>query len=151
MEKLHFSIVIDAPRQKVWDTMLNDATYRQWTEVFNPSGSYYEGDWTTGSSIRFLGPEKDGNVSGMVSRIKESRPYDYISIQHLGEIIKGEEKLWPAKEGSEALESYTFKESGAGTEVLIDLDTPVEYKDMFEEMWPQALEKLKTLAEEGSE
>ena len=44
MEKLHFSISIKAPKEKVWDTMLNDVTYRQWTSVFNPPGSYYEGD-----------------------------------------------------------------------------------------------------------
>ncbi len=34
MSKLNFSIVIDAPKEKVWDTMLEDKTYRIWTEAF---------------------------------------------------------------------------------------------------------------------
>lgn len=149
MEKLHFLISIKAPKEKVWDTMLNNATYREWTSVFNPSGSYYIGDWSQGSEIRFIGPETDGKVSGMISRIKENRQYDFLSIQHLGEIIKGEIKLWTEQEmaGQEFCENYTFRQSGDLTEVMIDIDTNGEYKEMFEEMWPKALEKLKALAE----
>jgi uncharacterized protein YndB with AHSA1/START domain len=149
MEKLHFSISINAPKEKVWDVMLNDVTYRQWTSVFNPSGSYYEGDWNTGSSIRFLGPNPDGTVSGMLSRIKENRQYEFISIQHLGEILNGQEKIWSEEvtKGNEFCENYTLKQTGEVTEVTVDLDSNEEWKKMFEEMWPKALEKVKTLAE----
>jgi uncharacterized protein YndB with AHSA1/START domain len=63
MKTLHFSIIINATKEKVWHAMLDDATYRQWTSVFNPSGSYYEGGLNTGDSIRFLGPNEDGTVS----------------------------------------------------------------------------------------
>ncbi|MDQ5893468.1 MAG: hypothetical protein QG640_480, partial [Patescibacteria group bacterium] len=31
MQKIHFSIQINAPKEKVWDTMLGEATYREWT------------------------------------------------------------------------------------------------------------------------
>ncbi|MCU1549275.1 MAG: hypothetical protein JWO29_2226, partial [Arthrobacter sp.] len=31
MEKLSYSVKINAPVQDVWATMLNDATYREWT------------------------------------------------------------------------------------------------------------------------
>jgi len=149
MEKLHFSISINAPKEKVWDTMLNDDTYREWTSVFNPSGSYFLGDWSEGSEIRFIGTETDGKVSGMLSRIKENRKYEFLSIQHLGEIIKGELKPWTDQEmaGKEFFENYTFKQSGDITEVMVDIDTNEEYKGMFEETWPKALEKLKSLAE----
>jgi uncharacterized protein YndB with AHSA1/START domain len=45
-QKLHFATTINAPKEKVWDTMLQDATFRQWTALFNPNGSsWYEGDW----------------------------------------------------------------------------------------------------------
>ncbi len=148
MEKLHYSIVIAAPKQKVWETMLNDDTYRKWTEVFNPGKeSYYEGSWETGSDMQFLGPEEDGTVSGMISRIKESRPYDFLSIQHLGELNHGVEKAWEMPAGEEALENYTFNEVEGGTEVLVGIDVLAEYKDMFNGMWPNALEKLKEITE----
>lgn len=73
MQKLHYSIVINAPAAKVWTTMLDDKSYRQWTEAFSP-GSYYKGDWNKGSKILFLAPGEKGE-SGMVSRIKENRKH----------------------------------------------------------------------------
>src|SRR5688572_27532732 len=91
MQKVHFSIAINAPKKKVWDTMLQDATYRVWTSAFNPKGSWYEGDWSQGSKIVFLGPGEDGKLGGMVSRIAENRPHEYISVEHLGLIQDGKE------------------------------------------------------------
>ena len=44
MQKMHFSTTVNAPRKKVWDTMLEDSTYRDWTTAFNQKGSWYEGD-----------------------------------------------------------------------------------------------------------
>ena len=40
---MHFSIGIAALRETVWEILLDDATYRQWTAVF-AEGSYAEGD-----------------------------------------------------------------------------------------------------------
>lgn len=147
MEKLHFSIVINAPKEKVWETMLNDDTYRKWTEAFG-SGSHYKGDWNKGSKILFLAPGEKGEM-GMVSRIKESKPYEFLSIEHIGVVNDGKEDTTSdeVKKWAGALENYTFKESGRKTEVLIDTDTNDEYKEMFQDMWPKALNKLKELAE----
>lgn len=149
MQKLHFSIIINAPKEKVWNTMLDDKTYRKWTEAFMP-GSYYKGNWSKGSKILFLGPNPEtGKEGGMVSRIAENKLYEFISIEHLGMINDGVEdtssdevKAWAG-----AHENYTFKEKNGTTEVLVDLDTAEEYKEMFEGMWPKALKKLKDLAE----
>lgn len=143
MEKLHFSIVIDVPKEKVWKTMLDEDTYQQWTDVFM-QGSHYVGDWSEGSKILFLAPDESGKMSGMVSRIKENRLYEYISIEHLGEVEDGKEET---KEWAGALENYTFKEIGGKTEVLVDVDTNEEFTEMFRDIWPKALQKLKELAE----
>lgn len=59
MQKLNFKIEINAPKEKIWNTMLNDETYRIWTETFAP-GSYYKGDWAQGSKILFLDRTKKG-------------------------------------------------------------------------------------------
>ena len=147
MIRLHFSIVIDAPREKVWETMLGDATYRLWTTAFSP-GSYYVGDWSEGSKILFLGPGEKGEM-GMVSRIAESRRPERVSIEHLGVVRDGKEDTSPeaVKGWAGAHENYTFKEKGGATELLVDTDTTEEYKSMFEETWPRALKTLKDLAE----
>jgi ligand-binding SRPBCC domain-containing protein len=44
MEKLNYSITIDAPKEKVWNTMLEKNTYTDWTSAF-AEGSTYKGDW----------------------------------------------------------------------------------------------------------
>lgn len=55
MKTLHFTIQINAPRDKVYNTMLgleNKTAYESWVSVFNPT-STYEGNWDKGSKIRF--------------------------------------------------------------------------------------------------
>lgn len=147
MEKLKFSIVINAPKEKVWNTMLNDDTYRKWTEPFAP-GCYYKGDWNQGSKILFLAPGEKGEM-GMVSRIKENRQYEYISIEHLGVVQDGKEDTSgdEVEKWAGALENYTFKEKNGATELLVDMDSNEDYEEMFQDMWPKALQKLKELAE----
>lgn len=150
MQKIYFSIHIDAPKEKVWNTMLDDATYRQWTTAFSP-GSCYEGGWDEGSEIKFFGNDEKGNQSteGMYSRIKENRTYEFISIEHLGMIKDGvvDTTSDAVKKWLPAFENYTFKEVDGGTELLIDIDITDEYKVMFEDMWPRALQVLKELSE----
>ena len=150
MQKLHYSISINAPKEKVWDTMLDDATYREWTKAFNMGSSYYKGDWSEGSKILFVGLDPETGIeSGMVSRIAERRPYEFISIEHLGVIKDGVEDTTSeaAKKWAPAYENYTFKEVDGKTEVLVDMDSEDEYIKMFEDMWPKGLEKLKEIAE----
>ncbi len=148
MERLHFSVVIDAPKEKVWNTMLEDETYRIWTEEFCP-GSHYVGDWNEGSKILFLGPGENGEMGGMVSRIKENRPFEYLSIEHIGCVQDGKEDTSSeeVKNWAGAHENYTFRDLGGRTEVLVEMDSVEEYREMFEKTWPKALEKLKETAE----
>lgn len=149
MQKLHFSIKIDAPKEKVWNIMLDDKTYREWTRVFSP-GSYYKGDWSKGSKILFLGPDpKTGQEDGMVSRIAENRPYEYISIEHLGIVHNDKEDTTSeeARKWAPAFENYTFKEADGATELQVDMDSEDGYADMFSRLWPKALKKLKEIAE----
>ena len=150
MQKLHYSITINAPKEKVWDTLFADSTYRIWTKAFN-QGSYFQGDWSQGSIIKFLGTDEEGGAGegGMYSRIKENRPNEFMSIEHLGMINNGvidttsdEVKKW-----TPAFENYTLKEAGDSTELSIDIDINEEYKSQFDDMWPKALESLKQLAE----
>jgi len=127
--------------------MLEDKTYREWTEAFSP-GSHYIGSWDKGSKILFLGPNEKGILGGMVSRIKENRLYEYISIEHLGVVNAGKEDTTSdaVKQWAGSLENYTLKEFKGKTELLVDMDINDDYKEMFEGMWPKALQKLKEIA-----
>ena len=151
MTKEHFSIHINAPKEKVWDTMLGKDTYQEWTSAFNEGGRF-EGSWDEGSKILFIGPDPEtGKEGGMVARIKENRPYEFISIEHLGILKDGVEDTTSdeVKKWTPAFENYTFTEKDGGTEVSVDMDTAEEYADMFKDMWPKALLKLKEISERG--
>jgi uncharacterized protein YndB with AHSA1/START domain len=146
--KLHFSKQINAPKEKVWQSVIGKDTYPQWTEAFSP-GSHFVGDWSAGSKILFLGPDDKGQMGGMVSRIAENRPHDYISIEHLGMVKNGVEDTTSdeVKAWTPAFENYTFDERDGTTEFKVDMDSPEEYAESFKEMWGNALDKLKALAE----
>ena len=85
----------------------------------------------------------------MVSKIAENRLHEFISIEHLGEVKNGVEdtESEEAKKWAGSLENYTFYDKDGGTELVIDMDTTDEYKEMMEGMWKDALVKLKEISE----
>lgn len=148
METMHMEISINAGAEKVYDTMLDEKKFREWTVDFNPT-SHFKGSWEKGSKIIFLGTDEQGNVGGMVSRIKENVPNRFVSIEHLG-IIQGDKEILsgPEIEGwAGALENYTLTEKNGKTLLAVDVDINQEYKDYFTKTWPKALDKLKALCE----
>lgn len=150
MTTQHHSIHINASKEKVWNTMLGQDTYREWSKAFS-EGGHFEGSWEQGSKILFLGPDPEtGKEGGMVSRIKESRPYEFVSIEHLGIVKDGIEDTTgeEAKKWAPAYENYTFTEQDGVTEVTVDVDV-ADYADFFNETWPKALALLKELSEKS--
>ena len=144
MKTLHYATIIEAPRQHVWHVMLGPETFKTWTSAF-AEGSYFEGSWDEGQTIRFLIP--DGR--GMVSMIARNRPYEFVSIRHLGIIKDGidDTESEAARNWAPAYENYTFSDAGTATELKIDVDTAQEFETYMEDTWPKALAKLKALCE----
>lgn len=141
MQTINFTININAPVSIVWDIMLNHPTYEQWTSAFSEWSTY---EWTRekDSEIRFLTPSWEG----MLSKIADNKPYEYVSIKSLWEIGRdGKIKLY----GGESFENYTFSIIDEKTTKLdIELTgLPEEYAQMFNEMRPRALILLKDLCE----
>jgi uncharacterized protein YndB with AHSA1/START domain len=148
MDTLHFTIDINAPAGRVWSSMLDDATYREWTAVAFP-GSFYTGGWNRGDEIRFLGTDEDGSLGGMIGRIVESRPDEHVSIEYTGQVVGGVDDV--DSDDARAIrgthENYTFSERDGVTTVEVDVDVDEKYSEMFSESWPASLEKLKEIAE----
>ena len=145
MKKLNFTTKIDAPKEKVWNTLWNDTTYRAWTSAF-AEGSYAETDnWKEGSKVLFLGPTRDG----MVSMVAKNKPNEYMSFKHLGVVKQGVEDTESdqVKGWAGALENYSLKEEGGKTTLSVEMDSTDDFTDYFEKTWPEALNKLKQLAE----
>jgi hypothetical protein len=48
-----------------------------------------------------------------------------------------------------AQENYTFEERNGITHLSVELDSDDKYREMFQDIWPKALQKLKQLAEKS--
>ncbi len=60
-------------------------------------------------------------------------------------MVKGEERK-PDWSG-QAYENYTLTPVDGGTRVDVEVDSDATYAEMFTELWPKALAKLKEIAE----
>jgi uncharacterized protein YndB with AHSA1/START domain len=144
MKKARFSTTIQAPKAKVWTVLWDDKTYAQWTRVFS-EGSRAITDWQEGSEVKFV--SADGG--GMYSVIQKKIPNEFISFQHLGELKDGQKQPVDAQTQSwaGALENYTLTETGGSTELLVEMEISEDHQEYFTATFPQALEKVKELAE----
>ncbi|MES2653758.1 MAG: SRPBCC domain-containing protein [Bacteroidota bacterium] len=151
---MDFKIEINASREKVWDVLFGEKTYPLWTTVFS-EGSKVETDWKKGSKALFL----DASNRGMVSRIADNVPNEFMSIEHLGMVTadgvedydSDEVKSWAG-----AKENYTLTDLGGKTalHIFMEMDESEKNKEMiamFADMWPKALAKVKELAETEGE
>lgn len=143
-ETLNAEVWINAPKERVWDALLEDESYRYWTSVFHP-GSFAEGDWQQGSKVYFKTPEGHG----LVSRVAVHQPASIISFEHLGVLHQGVE----VKDHPEACkwigfyETYRVFDDAGGTRLQIEQDLAPKELEWFSSVWQQALAKVKELAE----
>ena len=142
MTTLTFATKINAPKEKVWDTLWNDSSYRKWTAAFM-EGSYAESDWKEGSKILFLSPKGEG----MFGIIQTKVPNEQMTFKHLGEIKNGIEE---PKDWRDATESYYLNEINGVTELSVKLtmDANPEFEQYFNNTFPKALEILKQISEQ---
>lgn len=129
--------------------MLEDKTYRQWTDVFI-RGSYFTGDWTKNSKMQFLSENEKGEVDGMTSVVADNIPYELVSIKHIGLVKSGvedttssEAKKWVG------YEKYRLFEVDGMTELRIEVDTTKDFESFMRETWPKSLKILKELTEKA--
>ena len=144
MDTKEFKITISAPAEKVWRSLWDDNSYKQWTSAFT-EGSRAETDWQEGSKVLFL----DTNNDGMSSVIAKKMPDKYMSFKHMGSVKKGVENCNdPADDAWRgAHENYILKDLDGGTLWTVELDITAEYADYMAEKWPLAMQKVKELAE----
>ena len=152
MQKLQFKVSIHAPAAKAYDIMLgisNKLTYEQWTSLFNPT-STYEGSWDKGSKILFIGVDEKGEKGGIVSKIADSIPNQFVSIQHYG-LVQGNKEITEGpdvEKWANGYENYSFEENNGNTTVTVDLDTTEDFLDYMNEKYPKALNRLKEICEQ---
>lgn len=152
MQKLQFKVSIQAPAAKAYDLMLgisSKSTYEQWTSLFNPT-STYEGSWNKGSKILFVGVDEKGEKGGIVSKIADNIPNQFVSIQHYG-LVQGNKEITEGpdvEKWANGYENYRFEENNGTTTVTVELDTTEDFLDYMNEKYPKALNRLKEICEQ---
>ena len=145
IKRVQFHTTIKASPVVVWNSIIGPETYRRWTSVFG-EGSYFEGDWSEGSRIKFLAPQGDG----MVAEIAENRPHEFLSIRHLGLIVDGKEdtESESVRAWAPAYENYTLTPVEGGTKLVVDQDLTEDSEKSMAVTWPKAFEVLRQICEE---
>lgn len=140
----YFSRVINAPKKKVWDIMLNEETYKVWSGAAWPE-SFYEGVWKEGELLGFFNPER----SGTKVKLLKHRPYEFTLAEHVAVYDKGVEDTQSAvaKSWVGSRETYTFTEKDGKTTLDVVLYMTPEWQKIFATDWPKAIDKLKELCE----
>jgi len=139
MQKLQFSIEIQAPKERVWNTLWEDKTFRDWANSID-EGMYLVGELNEGNEVQF----SSVNGYGVTSLIEKLIPNEFVSFKHQMDIKNGEER---EKEWTGGTESYSLTENNGITTLTVKLDVPLEQVETFKVRFPKALQRVKILAE----
>lgn len=139
MVTLKFKTYIDAPREKVWESLWKDENYRKWAEAFTP-GQHAVSDWNESDPIRFM----DTKNNGMFGVIETKIDNEVMVFTQMGDILDGVEM---PREWAGAREQYFLLERDGKTKLKISVDVLKEYVDYMNDAVPKGLDILKKLAE----
>ena len=142
MKNMELSIEIHASKDKVWATLWDDATFRDWASLID-EGTYMKGIMTEGNEIQFL---SSLNGYGVTSLIAKLSPNEYVLFRHNAD-TKESGHQEREKEGTGGTESYSLSEKNGVTTLIVKIEVPQEQEETFRVRLPEALECIKTLAE----
>ena len=141
MKEIKFSIEINATKEKVWETLWQDETLRQWAGVIDP-GTHLVGDLVEGNEVQFI----SGNGYGVTSLVDQLTTNEFLLFKHSAD-TQDEGKRERAKEWTGGKESYRLAERNGTTTLTAAFDVPPEQEEYFKDNYPKALEQVKILAE----
>ena len=141
INRLEFTIDIDAEKSKIWKALWNDGSYRKWANVFF-DGSYAVTDnWKENSKVHFLAPDQ----SGIYSFIEKHIPNKFIEFRHIGNVVKGKEQPLDdeAKKWTGATEISKIEEENDTNLLIVEIDVMDEHLEFMKRKFPKALEVVK--------
>jgi len=143
MKKIHKTIMIAAPKEKVWNVLVEDELNRLWFAEFS-AGSHAITDWIEGHKVIFT----DDSNSGIIGKIIEKHPYEMLSIAYDGIYRNGEEDFdsADAQNVKNSYEKYFLNETDGVTTLSIECDMGEQHYEMMSAAWDKALVKIETLS-----
>ena len=141
INRLQFSVDIKAEKAKIWKSLWNDSSYRDWASVFFEGSYAITDNWEEGSTVLFLGPDQNG----IFSIIETHLPNKIIAFKHIGNVVKGEKQAIDdeTRAWSGATEIYTLNEGIDSNTLTVEIDVLDEHLEFMTNAFPKALEKVK--------
>lgn len=142
MKEMRFSIEINATKERVWDTLWQDETFREWASIIDPE-TYMVGDLKEGNEVQFISSASGYGVTSLVEKLVAG---EFLLLRHRADTQEDgkreREKQWTGGE-----ESYSLAEKDGTTTLTVAFDVPPELEEEFKVNYPKALERVKVLAE----
>lgn len=142
MKEIQFSIEINASKERVWATLWEDITFRDWANIID-EGTYMKGVMKEGNEIKFISSASGYGVTSLIDKLN---PNEFVSFRHEADTKESGQKE-REKEWTGGAESYSLTEKNGVTILIVKTDVPQEHEGTFNIRFPRALERIKTLAE----
>ena len=142
MKEIQFSIGMDVPKERVWATLWEDVTFRDWANIID-EGTYMKGVMKEGNEIQFISSVSGYGVTSLIGKLN---PNKFVLFRH-GADTKESGQLEREKEWTGGTESYSLTEKNGITTLIVKIEVPQEQEETFKIRFPRALERIKTLAE----
>ncbi len=141
MNQIQSAVEIHSTKQKVWDTLWQDETFRQWAGIIDP-GTYMKGELLEGNEVQFI----SGNGYGVTSLVEKVVVGEFLHLRHSADTQESgqqdREKEWAGGE-----EIYSLTEKDGVTTLNVVFDVPPDMEEYFQDNYPKALQTVKDLAE----
>jgi len=142
MKEIQFQVEIKAPKERVWNTLWQDETLREWAGIIDP-GTYMVGDLKEGNEVQFISAENGYGVTTLVEKLVA---YEFLLFRHQAD-TQDSGKQERAQDWTGGKESYSLAEKDGTTTLTAAFDVPPEQEEYFQDNYPKALERVKALAE----
>ncbi|MCE7935338.1 MAG: hypothetical protein DYG96_12225 [Chlorobi bacterium CHB2] len=142
MKELQFSVEIKATKERVWETLWQDESLREWASIIDP-GTYMVGDLKEGNEVQFISSESGYGVTSLVEKLTVN---EFLLLRHRADTqeegAQERDNEWTGGE-----ETYALSESNGATTLTVAFDVPPELEGYFKTNYPKALNRVKELAE----
>jgi hypothetical protein len=146
MKEMQFLIEINASKEKVWATLWNDVSFREWASMID-EGTYIKGTMEEGNEIQFISSVNGYGVTDLIEKLIRN---EFVLFRHSADTFESGKQI-RTNEWTGGSESYSLIEENGITTLMVKTDVPSEQEETFNIRFPRALERIKALAEGGSE
>jgi hypothetical protein len=135
MKEMQFSVVINASKEKVWSTLWEDVTFRDWARLID-EGTYIQGTMEEGNEIQFISSVSGYGVADLIERLI---PNEFVLFRHSADTFESGKQL-RTNEWTGGSESYSLIEEYGITTLIVKTDVPAEQEETFSVRFPLALD-----------